>query len=124
MFSILTTNALEVIGQHVTEYELCNRILNGLGLEYDSVHTSIVKRETPISFEEVFGQLLTFELRSELHAFSSSILTPVSALYTNNSGRRSGPCGQGQGCGRDRNYNLGVVPPPKPLLIRTRSMRL
>lgn len=46
--------ALEAIGQPVTEYDLCNQILNGLGPEYDSVHTAIANRNSPITFERIY----------------------------------------------------------------------
>lgn len=92
------TNTLEAIGQPVSKYDLSNKILNELGPEYGFVHTSIANRETPISFEELSGQLLTFELRLELHA--SAITPPAIALYTNNSGGRSSQRGRGRGCGR------------------------
>lgn len=76
-------DALEAISQPVSEYDLCNQILNGLGPEYDSVHTYIANRDSPISFEELFGQLLTFELRLELHHSSPATkLLPAIALHT------------------------------------------
>ena len=74
-------DALEAIAQPDTEYDLCNKILNGLGLEYDYVHTSIADRETLISFEELFGQLLTFELRLELHHTTPTMSNRL-LLYT------------------------------------------
>lgn len=98
-------DSLEAIGQPVSEYDLYNQILNGLGPEYGSIHTSIANRETPISFEELFGQLLTFELRLELHA--SAITPPATALYTNNSGGRTGQRGRGRGRGRNSNSKEG-----------------
>lgn len=97
-------DALEAIAQPVIEYDLRNKILNGLGPEYDSFHTSIANRETPISFEELFGQLLTFELRLELHHSTPTIEQPVTALYTttttqgrSNSRERSDNRGRGHG---------------------------
>lgn len=65
-------DAFEAIAQPVFEYDLCNQILNELERKYDSVHTSIANRESPISFDELFGQLLTFELRLELHNSTSA----------------------------------------------------
>lgn len=55
-----TSDALEAIAQPVTEYDLCNQILNGQGPEYDPVHTSIMNCENPTTFEEMFEQLSTF----------------------------------------------------------------
>lgn len=79
-------DALEAIAQPISEFDLSNQILNGLGPEYDVVHTSIANRKSPISFEELFGQLLTFEPRLELHNSTSIITTP---LYTSTSHGRS-----------------------------------
>lgn len=56
------------------------------GPEYNVVHTSIANRKSPISFEELFSQLLTFEPRLELHNATSIITTP---LYTSTSHGRS-----------------------------------
>ena len=98
-------DALEAIAQPITDYDLCNQRLNGLGPEYDSVHTSIANRDTSITFEELFGQLLTFELRLELHHSTPAIEQLATALYTNMASQcRSGPCGRStyHGRGRDR----------------------
>lgn len=64
------------------------------GPKYDSIPTSIANRQSPISFQELFGQLLAFELRLEAHD-STSI--HAIALYTCTSSGRSGP--------RDRSKN-------------------
>ena len=82
-------DALEALAQPITEYDLCNQILNGIGHEYDSVHTSVANRENPITFEELFEQLLTFELQLELHNSISATAPPATALYTSESGGRS-----------------------------------
>lgn len=75
-------NIPKAIAQPVTEYDLCNQILNGLGPEYDSVHTSIANCDAPIIFGELFGQLLTFELRLELHNSSPTVEQSATALFT------------------------------------------
>lgn len=65
-----TSDAPEAISLTISEYYLCNQTLNGLGPEYDHVHTFILNRDSPITFEELFGQLLIFELRLELRTTS------------------------------------------------------
>ena len=99
------SDTLEAIGQPVTEYDLCNQILNGLGPEYDSVHTAIVHYDSPITFEDLFGQLLPFELRLELHHSSPVTDPPTTTLYTatqsqgrSGSESRSNYRGRGRGC--------------------------
>lgn len=42
-------DALEAIERPVSEYDLCNQILNGLGQEYDPVHTPASNRDTVIT---------------------------------------------------------------------------
>lgn len=101
-----TSDPLEAIAQPVTEYDLCNQMLNGLGPEYDPFHTSIMNCENPMTFEEMFEQLLTFELRLELHHSTSTVEQSATAFYTtNNSQGRSGPRGRGRGRGRGRTPN-------------------
>ena len=73
-------NALEAIAHPVTEYDFYNQILNGLGPEYDSVHTSIANQDTSVTFEKLFGQLLTFELSLELHNSTRTVEQPATAL--------------------------------------------
>lgn len=51
-------DALEVIAQPISEFDLSNQILNGLGPEYDVVHTSIANRKLPISFEDYLASCL------------------------------------------------------------------
>lgn len=81
------TDALKAIAHLVFEYDLCNQILNGLGLEYDSIYVSIINRKALISFEELFGQLITFELRLEAHNFTPIHIT---VLYMSTSSGYSG----------------------------------
>ena len=73
-------NALEAIAHPVIEYDFYNQILNGLGPEYDSVHTSIANQDTSVTFEKLFGQLLTFELSLELHNSTRTVEQPATAL--------------------------------------------
>ena len=100
------SDALEAIRQPVMEFDLCNQILNGLGPEYDSVHTAIATRDSPITFEDLFGQLLTFELRLELHHSSPITDPPTTALYTATQLQgRSGSRGRSNYRGRGRGRN-------------------
>ena len=78
-------DALEAIAQLVSKYNLCNQVLNGWGPEYDAVRTSIADRDAPISFEELFGQLLTFELRLEMRHSTPATEQSITSLYTTTS---------------------------------------
>lgn len=71
------SDALEAIAQSISEYDLCNQILNGIGPEYDPVHTSIMNRNSLVTFEHLFGQLLAFELRLELHHCTLIVEQPI-----------------------------------------------
>ncbi|KAF8394586.1 hypothetical protein HHK36_020800 [Tetracentron sinense] len=97
-------DALEAIGQPITEYDLCNQILNGLGQEYDPVHTSVVNRDTPINFEDLFGQLLTFEMRMDSHTTTPTLEQPSTAFFTN---RSTHSRAQGRGGSRGSSYFRG-----------------
>ncbi|KAF8398674.1 hypothetical protein HHK36_014529 [Tetracentron sinense] len=97
-------DALEAIGQPITEYDLCNQILNGLGQEYDPVHTSVVNRDTPINFEDLFGQLLTFEMRLDSHTTTPTLEQPSTAFFTN---RSTHSRAQGRGGSRGSSYFRG-----------------
>ncbi|KAF8399460.1 hypothetical protein HHK36_015325 [Tetracentron sinense] len=92
-------DSLEAVGQPVSDYDLCNQVLNGLGQEYDPVDTSVLNRDSPIIFDDLFGQLLTFEIRLDSHAFMNSSDTPSTTLFTNNT---SQPPSQGHGTYRSR----------------------
>ncbi|KAF8397444.1 hypothetical protein HHK36_016361 [Tetracentron sinense] len=95
-------DCLEAVGQQVSDYEICIQVLNGLGPEYDPVHTSVLNRDSPILFDELFGQLLTFELRLESHASNNTFEQPSTALFTN---RASQSSTQGHGGSRGRSYH-------------------
>lgn len=58
-------DALLAIGQPLTDSELISYILVGLSPKYDSLITSLTTRLDPMSLQEVYGHLLTYELRLE-----------------------------------------------------------
>ena len=41
--------------------ELSIRVLNGLGLAYSNISHALQARATPVTFEELFEQLLSYE---------------------------------------------------------------
>lgn len=98
-------DALEAIAQLVTEYNPCNQILDGLGPEYNSIQTSNGNRDSPISFEELFGQLLTLEIMLELHHSTLA----ATALYTSPSSRQSGSRGQTNYHGHGQGHNSKLL---------------
>lgn len=54
-------DALPAISHPVSDKDLITFILNGIGQEYAPVITSVDNRETPITYDELFGQLLTMK---------------------------------------------------------------
>jgi cytochrome c biogenesis protein ResB len=72
-------NDMASAGKKLDDDELCSYILAGLDFEYNSLVSSIVARVEPISFSELYSQLLAFESRLELqgghHSQSSANAT-------------------------------------------------
>lgn len=54
-------DALTASNNPVKDNDFIILILNGLGPEFAPVATSVNNQETPISFDELFGQLLIYE---------------------------------------------------------------
>lgn len=75
-------DALAATNHPIDDNHFIGLVLNGLGQEYAPVITSFDNRETPISFDELFGQLLTFELRLQSYSQSLTIDAPTTALLT------------------------------------------
>ena len=60
-------DTLAAIGQPVNDSDALSFLLAGLGLEYDSLITSVHQRLQPPSIDELYGHLLNHELRLEHH---------------------------------------------------------
>ena len=61
------TDTLSSIGQPLTDVQMQAFLLGGLGYEYDPFVTSITTRIEPLSVEEIYGHLLSYEMRLEQH---------------------------------------------------------
>jgi hypothetical protein len=60
-------HSLAAINKPLQESELVSYILAGLGAEYDSLVTSITTRIDPISIDDLYGHLLSYDLCFEQH---------------------------------------------------------
>ncbi|KAA8536399.1 hypothetical protein F0562_028877 [Nyssa sinensis] len=60
-------DTLAAIGHPLPDTEIVSYLLGGLDSSYDPIVTSIQTREDPIELEDIFGHLLTFELRLQQH---------------------------------------------------------
>jgi hypothetical protein len=108
------SHLLAAVGKPVDASELVSNILAGLGLEYDPLVTSVTTRQDSISLNELYGFMLSHEMRLEQH--KSSIDLSISTANTaqrqspsyprNNRGYNSGyrntnfSRGRGRGLGR------------------------
>jgi hypothetical protein len=59
------SDSLATVNQPLTDVEQQAFLLGGLGFEYDPFITSVTTRVEPLSIEEIYGHLLTHELRLE-----------------------------------------------------------
>jgi hypothetical protein len=74
------TDSLATVGQPVNDFEMVAFLLAGLGPDYDPFVTSVTTRVEPLSGEEIYGHLLSHELRLE-HHHSSIDLSVTGAHY-------------------------------------------
>jgi len=106
------SHLLAAIGKPVDALKLISNILAGLGPEYDPLVTSVTTRQDSISLNDLYGYMLSYELRLEQH--KSAIDLNISTANTaqrqspsyprNNSGSNLGyrnnfSCGRGRGSG-------------------------
>jgi hypothetical protein len=101
---------LAAIGKPVDASELVSNILAGLGPDYDPLVTSVTTRQDSISLNDLYGYMLSYELRLEHHksAVDLNISTAQrqSPSHPRNN-RGSNPCyhnnfSRGRGRGRGR----------------------
>ena len=92
-------DSLALMNVSVDFDELSIRVLNDLGLTYSTTSHALQVRETPVTFEELFEQLLSYEAQMKILVPSTlPASTPATALVTlpgplshrllNNRGRR------------------------------------
>ncbi|KAA8525548.1 hypothetical protein F0562_007399 [Nyssa sinensis] len=95
---------LVAIGHPLLDTEIVSYLLGGLDSSYDPIVTSIQTREDPIELEDIFGHLLTFELRLQQH---TQVLeaTIGSANVANRTDYSRGPHGKTQYSNRASSYS-------------------
>jgi hypothetical protein len=131
------TDSLATVGQPVNDFEMVAFLLAGLGPDYDPFVTSVTTRVEPLSVEEIYGHLLSHELRLE-HHHSSIDLFVTGAHYAAHGGNSFRPhCSgynsilgapssgrgpsrpysnrQSRGRGRDTYFFPGHGSPPRPV---------
>jgi hypothetical protein len=94
---------LAFAGQHLNDFESISYLLAGLGSEYDPLVTSITTRLDPLSLDEIYGHLLSQEMRIE-HNLSS---TKASLPMANFSARAPVLRGRGRNNYRGRGSSSG-----------------
>lgn len=75
-------DAMAAIDQPISEKELIVVILNGIGQGHAPILTSVDNRESQNMLNELFGQLLTLEIRFEGYSQSQAIEQPSTAFLT------------------------------------------
>jgi hypothetical protein len=94
-------------GKKLDDEEFCSYIMAGLDYEYNSFFSSIVARVEPVTFGELYSQLLAFETRLDLQSQGSSGGHPFSSANTASRGYGGFSIGHG-GCGARGGGNIGV----------------
>lgn len=76
-------DTLVVIGQPMSNDDLVNAILIGLGPEYQSFATSITTRSDPVNLDIFYNYLLTLETQIEHQQSIEALLPQVNAAFKN-----------------------------------------
>jgi hypothetical protein len=107
----ILAQTLATIDKPLKDSELVLYVLNGLPMEFDSLVTSVTTRTDPISMNDLYGHLLTYEQRIATHHSSPDLsLSSVNVAQRNSApptfstgrGRGYSPNYRGRGRGRGR----------------------
>jgi hypothetical protein len=90
------SDTLAACGQPLNDFEAVSFLLAGLGSEFDPLVTSVTTRVDPISRDDIYGLLLTHEMRLEQQLANTNISNATAHVTTRNSGNSSQ---------RDRSFN-------------------
>uniref|UniRef100_A0A2N9FSQ2 Uncharacterized protein n=1 Tax=Fagus sylvatica TaxID=28930 RepID=A0A2N9FSQ2_FAGSY len=71
------SDLLASIGQPISDNDLITHVLGGLPTEYDSLVTTVNTRLADFSIDELYGHLLSHELRLEQHAVTPDLGIPA-----------------------------------------------
>jgi hypothetical protein len=100
------SHLLAAIGKPIDASELVSHILAGLGLEYDPLVTSGTTRQDSISLNELYGFMLSYEMRLEQHKSSIDL-----SISTANTAQRQGQpyprFNRGSSTGQCNNFSCG-----------------
>lgn len=101
------SHLLAAVGKPIEASELVSHILAGLGAEYDPLVTFVTTRQDSISLNDLYGFMLSYELRLEQHKYAIEI-----NIYTANTAQRQSPVysrnNRGPNNGyRNNNFNRG-----------------
>ena len=76
-------DSLALMNVSVDFDELSVRVLNGLGSAYSNISHALQARANPVTFEELFEQLLSYEAQKKILVPSAPLAsTPATALVT------------------------------------------
>lgn len=101
------SHLLAAVGKPIDASKLASHILVGLGAEYDPLVTSVTTRQDSISLNDLYGFMLSYELRLEQHKSTIEI-----NISTANMAQRQSPVyfhnNRGYNNGyRNTNFNRG-----------------
>uniref|UniRef100_A0A2N9F3N8 Retrotransposon gag domain-containing protein n=1 Tax=Fagus sylvatica TaxID=28930 RepID=A0A2N9F3N8_FAGSY len=92
----LLADTLAAVNHPLDSFELVSFFLAGLGSEYDSLVTSVQTRADPLSIEDLYGHLLTHEIRLahhqpavDLSLANANFTAPTSSARGGRSGKSS-----------------------------------
>lgn len=93
------TDHLVAVGQPINDFEKVSFLLAGFGSEYDPFVTSITIHADPLSIEEIYGHLLTHELRLEKHHTSLDLMVAEANFVSRHASHRGsrGGCNNSTG---------------------------
>jgi hypothetical protein len=93
------TDDMASAGKKHDDEELISYVLAGLDYEYNSLVSSIVARVEPITFGELYSQLLSFETRLQLQGVGGQALSSSNSATHGRDGFSRGHGGHGPGGG-------------------------
>jgi hypothetical protein len=111
------SHLLAAVGKLIEASELVSHILAGLGAEYDPLVTSVTTRQDSISLNDLYGFMLSYELRLEQHKSALEINISIanmaqrqSPVYSrnnrgHNNGYRNTNFHRGRGRGPPRQFS-------------------
>lgn len=87
-------DTLAAIDQPLPHHEALSFLLAGLGSDYDSLVTSVQTQLTPIALEDLYGHLLSHELRLSHNQPFVDLSTAIANFVNKNSSNRGGRGGR------------------------------